>query len=70
MTFFEAFIDELSKLGGTYVHFEKRWPKDQDPDHNDTEEKSNSGSSGPPLSWLKRRGKDESRDYIRRRIRE
>jgi hypothetical protein len=68
VSFFEAFMDELSKMGGTYVHFEKRWPKDQDPDHNDTEEKSNSGS-GPPLSWTRRRGRDTNQ-HLQRRVTE
>lgn len=66
MTFFEAFIDELTKLGGAYLHFEKRWPKDQDPDHNDREVKEDSGI---PISWRERRKKADER-YVRKRIRE
>lgn len=68
MTFFEAFADEMSKLSSHFVHFEKRWPKDQDPDHNDKDARSDEGSSGAPLSWRKRRGKD--RTYISKRRRE
>ena len=60
MTFFEAFSDELLKLGSAFVHFEKRWPKDQDPDHNDMSGRSDDGDTGAPLSWRKRRGKVRS----------
>ena len=64
MTFFEAFIDEMAKIGGPYVHLEKRWPKDQDVDHNDTEVKEDSGI---PASWRERRKKADGK-YIRKRI--
>jgi hypothetical protein len=66
--FFEAFINELTKCGSYFVHFEKRWPKEQDPDHNDQEARSDDGSSGAPISWRKRRGKDKT--YISKRRRD
>jgi len=59
---------ETVKVGSAFVHFEKRWPKDQDPDHNDKDARSDEGGSGAPLSWRKRRGKD--RTYISKRRRE
>lgn len=66
MTFYAAFVDELEKIASAYLHLEKRWPKDQDPDHNDKEEKID---SGPPLSWRGRRKRADG-SYIRKRIRE
>jgi len=53
------------KTAGPYIHFEKRWPKDQDADHNDTEVKED---SGVPISWRERRKKADGK-YIRKRVR-